>query len=126
MEIALLREASPQPRGWRLRADYRQARRAIRIRQCAWLREIFGDPFRHASVAPDWLTWQGGTVVKLARAAYEDQSLPAGTLANDRLAVLADALEEAGCMDGQILGHLRGGGEHYRGCFAIDLLLGKS
>jgi hypothetical protein len=71
------------------------------------------------------LTWDGGVVVRLARAAYEERDLPDGTLDNDRLAVLADALEEAGCGDARILGHLRGGGEHCRGCFAVDLLLGK-
>jgi hypothetical protein len=42
-----------------------------------------------------------------------------------RLAVLADALEEAGCADANLLGHLRGPGPHVRGCFALDLLLGK-
>jgi hypothetical protein len=41
-------------------------------------------------------------------------------------AIVADALEEAGCSDEQILGHLRSGGEHYRGCFVVDALLGKS
>ena len=39
--------------------------------------------------------------------------------------VLADALEEAGCNDADILGHCRSGGEHVRGCWVIDLLLGK-
>jgi hypothetical protein len=76
-------------------------------------------------VSPAWLTWHAGLVVRLAQAAYEERHLPAGTLDKDRLAVLADALEEAGCEDGQILGHLRSGGDHYRGCWAVDLLLGE-
>ena len=46
-------------------------------------------------------------------------------LDNARLAVLADALEESGCADAALLGHLRSGGDHYRGCFAIDLLTGR-
>jgi hypothetical protein len=48
-----------------------------------------------------------------------------GTLNRCRLAVLADALEEAGCADGTLLGHLRGPAEHVRGCFAVDAVLGK-
>ena len=41
------------------------------------------------------------------------------------LGVLAKALEEAGCQDQDILGHLRGPGPHVRGCFALDLILGR-
>ena len=51
--------------------------------------------------------------------------MPAGTLDNTRLAVLADALEEAGCTEADILGHLRGPGPHVRGCWVVDLILGK-
>ena len=43
----------------------------------------------------------------------------------ERLAVLFDALEEAGCDDAEILNHLRSPGPHVRGCWAVDLLLGK-
>jgi hypothetical protein len=91
----------------------------------ALLREIFGNPFRPVSVRPAWLAWNDGAVPRLARAAYEERSLPAGTLDRARLAVLADALEEAGCADPDILSHLRGG-PHVRGCWAIDLLLGNA
>jgi hypothetical protein len=65
-------------------------------------------------------------VKKLAEAAYENRSLPEGTLEQDRLAVLADALEEAGCGVEEILGHLRGPGPHVRGCHVVDTLMGKS
>jgi hypothetical protein len=65
-------------------------------------------------------------VVRLAQAAYEERHLPAGTLDDGRLAVLADALEEAGCTDTDIVGHLRGPGPHVRGCWPVDLCLGKS
>ena len=61
----------------------------------------------------------------LATAAYEERILPAGTLDSDRLAVLADALEDAGCDNEDILSHLRGPGPHVRGCWVVDLLLGK-
>ena len=70
--------------------------------------------------APLWLTESIG----VARAAYDDRLLPAGTLAPDRLAVLADALEDAGCTDAVILDHLREPGSHVRGCFVVDRALG--
>ena len=89
------------------------------------VREHFRNPFRPLTLSPDVLSWQDKTVIRLAQAAYDNRILPAGTLDNARLAVLADALEEAGCSDEQILGHLRSDGEHYRGCWVIDLLLGK-
>ena len=42
-----------------------------------------------------------------------------------RLPILADALEDAGCGDVDILAHLRGPGPHVRGCWAVDPLLGR-
>jgi hypothetical protein len=75
---------------------------------------------------PAWTRWNGGVALRLAEAAYEERSLPRGTLDADRLAVLADALEEAGCADPDLLGHLRGPGPHVRGCWALDLVLGKT
>jgi len=90
------------------------------------LRDVFGSAFRALPVIDSaWLTWNNGTVAKLAQAIYAERILPGGTLDNARLGVLADALEESGCHDAEILGHLRGGGTHVRGCFALDLLLGK-
>jgi hypothetical protein len=87
--------------------------------------DLFGNPFRPIALSGEWLAWNSAIVVRLAQAAYDERTLPAGTLDNARLAVLSDALEEAGCADEQILMHLRSGGEHYRGCWVIDLLLGK-
>jgi hypothetical protein len=86
------------------------------------LRCIFGNPFRPVAIDSIWRT---PTVTALATAAYDDRILPAGTLDPDRLAVLADALEDAGCDNDEILTHLRGPGPHVRGCWAVDLLLGK-
>jgi hypothetical protein len=88
----------------------------------ALLREVVGNPFRFPPVDPAWLN---DAVVSLARAAYCERTLPAGTLHADRLAVLSDALEESGCNDQQFLAHLRSGGPHVRGCWALDLVLGK-
>jgi hypothetical protein len=72
------------------------------------------------------LSWNDGCVARLARAAYHDRLPPEGRLDPARLAVLADALEEAGFRDADILGHCRAGGEHFQGCWVIDLLLRKS
>jgi hypothetical protein len=92
------------------------------------LRDIYGPlPLRNVPLDPMLFSWNNGTVVRLAAAAYEERVLPEGTLDVGRLAVLADALEEAGCNDNDILGHLRKqGGVHVRGCWLVDLLLGRS
>jgi hypothetical protein len=93
--------------------------------QPALFREVIGNPFRPVTISPTVLTWHDATVVRLAQSAYEERHLPVGTLDPSRLAVLADALEEAGCTSDDVLGHLRGPGPHVRGCWAVDLLLGK-
>ncbi|HZY87037.1 MAG TPA: hypothetical protein VFE78_19535 [Gemmataceae bacterium] len=87
--------------------------------QCGLLRDIYGNPFRSVAAAATWLVWDGGTVRKLAQAIYDDRAF-------DRLPVLADALEEAGCANEEILNHCRRPSEHTRGCWAVDLLLGES
>jgi hypothetical protein len=87
------------------------------------LRCIVGNPFRRVVLNPVWLT---PTVRGLADVAYNERRLPSGELEGDRLAVLADALEEAGCTEAALLAHLRGPGPHVRGCFALDLILGKA
>jgi hypothetical protein len=90
--------------------------------QCDLLRELFGNPFRPVSLAPSWMT---PAVLTLAQAAYDNRLLPSGQLDNTSLAVLADALEEAGCDNADTLAHLRGPGPHVRGCWPVDLLLAK-
>jgi hypothetical protein len=93
----------------------------------AWLlRDMFGNPFHPVSLDSAVLTWNDAIVVRLAQAAYEERQMPGGTLDNGRLAVLADALEEAGCANADILSHCRSGGDHVRGCWVVDLVLGKS
>jgi hypothetical protein len=79
------------------------------------LREIFGNPFRRIAADSSWLT---STVVALARGIYADRAF-------DRLPILADALQDAGCENADILTHLRGNDPHVRGCWALDLILGK-
>ncbi len=80
------------------------------------LRDIFGNPFRPVATNAAWLT---PTAFAIAQTIYTDRAF-------DRLPILADALEDACCTDAAILDHLRGPGPHVRGCFALDLVLGKS
>jgi hypothetical protein len=91
--------------------------------QAGILRDIVGNPFCPVGIRPAWLSWNGGVVVGLAQAAYRERQLSDGTMDPARLAVLADALEEAGATDPQLLDHLRAAPAHVRGCFALDLLL---
>jgi hypothetical protein len=114
--------------GGRSKAAYRAASAAERAAQAPLLRDLFGPlPFRTLPLEGEWLSWNGGTVRRLAEAVYEQRQLPSGHLDNALLAVLADALEEAGCRDADILAHCRQeGAVHVRGCFVIDLLLGKA
>ena len=100
------------------------SRLAVNVASSASLRDIFGNPFRPAPAVDP--AWRGGTAAQLAHAAYEHRRLPEGTLNPARLTILADALEDAGCTDADLLGHLRGPGPHVRGCWAVDLILGKS
>jgi hypothetical protein len=103
----------------RRKADQRDAAIDERVAQCKLLREIVGNPFRPVAIDTSWLTWNDGTAVKIAQGIHEQRAF-------DRLVVLADALEEAGCTEAAILEHLRGPGPHVRGCWAVDLLLGKT
>ena len=109
------------------RNSWRLAASLVRPHQAVLLHDIFGPlPFRPVTISPAVLAWNDRVVVRLAQAAYDKRHLPAGTLDNSRLAALAGALEEAGCTDADILGHLRGPGPHVRGCWSVDLCLGKS
>src|SRR5262249_5429084 len=81
---------------------------------CALLRDLLGDPFRPTRLDP---SWRGPSVWAVARHTYDEGDFAA-------LPVLADALEDAGCTDEAILAHCRGGGEHVRGCWVLDGLLG--
>jgi hypothetical protein len=93
-----------------------EAERAV---QAALLCCIFGNPFWSApTLAPGWLRRNDGTVTRLAQGSYDDRAF-------HRLPVLADALEEVGCHDTNILTHCRHPGPHVRGCWVVDLLLGK-
>jgi len=91
------------------------ARRTEEVKQAAFLRCIFGNPFRPITLDP---AWQTANVVGLAQSIYEERAF-------DRLPILADALEDAGCDNADVLNHCRQPGDHVRGCWALDLVLGK-
>src|SRR5205823_6227093 len=75
------------------------------------------------AVTPSLLEWNDRLLPRLAQAAYQERHLPEGTLDPLRLAVLADALEDAGYAEGELVDHLREPGPHVRGCHAVDSLL---
>jgi hypothetical protein len=89
---------------------------ADRRDQAALLRDIAGDPFRPVTSDPSWLT---PNVIALAGGIYSERAF-------DRLPLLADALRDAGCNDAGILAHCQSVGPHARGCWVIDLALGKA
>jgi hypothetical protein len=80
--------------------------------------DLFGNPFRPVTIVPSWLAWNDGAIRKMAAAIYEERAF-------DHLPILADALEDAGCHNADILTHCRQPGKHVRGCWAVDLVLGK-
>jgi len=86
--------------------------------QCDILRDVMGNPFRTVWLDPRWLSPNDGLVEKLSLGIYAENAF-------DRLPILADALEDAGCGDAGILAHCRGPGPHVRGCWVVDLILGK-
>jgi hypothetical protein len=86
------------------------------------IRCVFADPSR--PVTPH-AAYRDRTVKALARAAYDERLLPGGELTPERLSVLADALEELGAA-AEVVAHLRSPGQHVRGCWALDLCLGKA
>jgi hypothetical protein len=84
--------------------------------QARLIRDIFGNPFRPVVVEPSWLT---STVLALTSQMYDSRDF-------SPMPILADALQDAGCDNEDILNHCRQPSEHVRGCWVVDLILGKS
>jgi len=84
--------------------------------QTAMVRDIIRYPAPRVSMVTAWFT---GNVTGLAETIYAERAF-------DRMPILADALEDAGCTNEEILTHCRGGGEHVRGCWVVDVILGKT
>jgi hypothetical protein len=93
---------------WQLRSDF-----AVQL-----LHDLFGNPFHPIDLSPTWMTHNGGAVSRLAQSIYQDRSF-------EKMPLLADTLENAGCKDHEILTHCREATMHVRGCWVLDLLLGK-
>jgi hypothetical protein len=113
----------PQAAAWLVEYNgvYRGAepgvlKRQERLGQTQLLRDIFGNPFRPITLDRVWLT---STVTALAVQMYESRDFGA-------MPILADALQDAGCDSEDVLNHCRGPGPHVRGCWVVDLVLGKS
>lgn len=114
------RAAGPAPRRnptdpvWH--ATWNAVFHAARAEQADLVRDVFPPPGTSPFVRPDWLT---STVTAMARQMYDGREF-------SPMPILADALQDAGCTDELILGHCRKPAPHTRGCWAIDLVLGKS
>jgi hypothetical protein len=94
--------------------EYGEASNELRC-QAELFRCVFGNPFRPVVFAPQWRT---SDVVALARSIYESRDFSA-------MPILTDALMDAGCEDVELLGHCHSSGPHVRGCWVVDLVLGK-
>jgi hypothetical protein len=120
VRLAIGREAFPMSSARVIAGNAAQwARRDEPKKQSQLLRGVLGDPFRPSRVEASWLRWNDGTIPRIAQGIYEQRAF-------DRLPILHDALLDAGCDDEDILAHCRGAGPHVRGCWVIDLILGKS
>lgn len=91
-----------------------------RAAQCDLLRDIYMNPFLNPAPRFDrsWRGWEGGRIKHFATEIYEKRNFA-------RLPELAQLLETAGCAEGSLLSHCRNAGPHVRGCWVLDLVLGK-
>jgi hypothetical protein len=113
---AMASDRTPFDRG---QALWRRFAKDERRAQSDLLRDIFGPlPFRPITVDPAWLRWNWGTVPAIAEHVYDDRAF-------HDLPILADALTDAGCNNEEIVAHCRSEGPHVRGCWVVDLILGK-
>lgn len=77
--------------------------------------EVFESDYKPVKFGPQWKT---SDVVGVARGIYEERAF-------ERMPILADALMDAGCENEEIIGHCRGACPHVRGCWVVDMVLGK-
>jgi len=120
--LGMLDESAHKRSAYWGEAEGLAARKALeegKLAFCDLVRDVFGNPFRTAPIDASWLCWNGGRVINMAQSLYKERAF-------DSLPILADALEEAGCRDAEILTHCREPGPHVRGCWVLDLLLAKS
>ena len=96
--------------------NWKHVRQHEEEEQCRLIREIVGNPFHHVKVDPSWLT---PGVLDMAQSIYDERQY-------ETMPILGDRLEENGCTDEYLLNHCRQEEEHVRGCWVIDLLLGRN
>jgi hypothetical protein len=118
VDAAILAAHNAVNAAWGSSLHRRAASLAEQSSQAQFLRCIIGNPFRPVSIRAGLLAWNDGTVRRIAQSIYEERAF-------DRMPVLADALEDAGCTNRAILDHCRQPGQHVRGCWILDLILGK-
>jgi hypothetical protein len=112
----LAEEAIREARLEKWEAECEEMSERVRAEFCAHYRDVLGSPFQLISFDPDWQT---PTVLALAQGIFADRSF-------DRLPILADAFQDAGCESVPILNHCRGPGPHIRGCWVVDLVLSNA
>jgi hypothetical protein len=106
--------ANPDAGAWidSVRADHYSR---VQFASGVWIvRDVIGNPFHNVTLNPAYLSWGDATIPHLAKFIYDEYRF-------EELPILADALEEAGCANGEILEHCRLPGPHVRGCWIIDL-----
>jgi hypothetical protein len=87
--------------------------------QAGLIRDVYGPlPFRTVAIDDTWLTWNNGTVPAIARRIYDERAF-------HDMPLLGDALEDAGCNNQEMLDHCRKPGVHVKGCWVVDLALGR-
>jgi hypothetical protein len=110
-------KTGPEP-GRANQADLAVQLAAAEVRKQALLiHEVIGNPFQRHDLSEHCLAWEDGLVRRFAEAIYEDRAF-------ERMPVLGDVLEDAGCTDEEVLRHCRERAEHVRGCWVLDLVLG--
>lgn len=83
--------------------------------QCGLIRDIFGNPNQPTTVQTSWRT---SSVADLAQFIYDERDY-------GRMQDLGEALAKAGCTNVEMLNHCRSAGQHVRGCWVVDAILGK-
>ena len=96
------------------------AQTAERIAQTSIVRDLLGNPFRTVSIDPACLSWNHGIIRKIAQTIYDERQY------ENLSASCPYALDQAHCTNQDIMSHCQQAGPHFRGCWVIDVLLGKA
>lgn len=123
---ALVRPFLANPNSMEDIPRHKTAVKAEWVVQAELLRDIFGPPpFRPRTIAPAVLAWNDSALPRLAQAIYDEAQGPQGVLSGAGFFALSDTLLDAGCDDVDLWGHCCQPGLHVRGCWALDVILGK-